>query len=360
MSNGGEITRNMPTPYMKWQEKEGISSIGGYAIEDLNTVPVKPWPRMGGKGVFINLIGSEQANDGYICEIPPGKALEPQRHLFEETMVILKGRGATTLWQEGGRKQTFEWGEGSMFSPPLNCWYQLFNGQGDKPVRFLSVTTAPLIINLFHNSDFVFKNDYIFNDRYSGEEDYFSAKGKIHFARLWESNFISDVYTLKLLEYKERGAGGINLRFQMSENSFGAHISEFPVGTYKKGHRHGPGAHVIILNGTGYSLMWPEGKEPQKFPWKKGSMLVPPDKWFHQHFNTGKEPARYLALRWGNDKYGIWAIRMTHDYKSAESTDSGGDQIEYPNESPAIMKLFREELAKSSLGPKMPVESWRR
>ncbi|MBI4287635.1 MAG: ethanolamine ammonia lyase-activating protein [Chloroflexi bacterium] len=342
------------SPYEEWQESEGVPAIKGYYIEDLKTADVKPWARMGVNGCFINLEGAGLSNDAYICEIPPGKNTTPQRYMFEELIFVLSGRGATTIWAKGGKKQTFEWGEGSLFSPPINVYRQHFNGQGDKPARFLSVTTAPLIINLFHSSDFVFNNDFVFKDRYNSEEDYFSGKGQQYPRRIWDSNFIPDVYSFKLQLWKERGAGGTNVMFEMASNTSAAHISEFPVGTYKKGHRHGPGAHVILLNGTGYSLLWPEGSPMKKVDWRKGSMFVPPDQWFHQHFNTGREPARYLALRWGSTKYGRLSFGVTKMLAADESVKAGGAQIEYEDESPEIRKIFEAELAKNGLRCNMP------
>ena len=52
----------------------------------------------------------------------------------------------------------------------------------------------------------------------------------------------------------------------------------------------------MIPAGEGYSVLWEEGKEKIVAPWHEGSMFVPPNKWFHQHFNVGATPARYLAL----------------------------------------------------------------
>ena len=166
------------TTYQLFLEREGMPAIRAFHIEDIRQVELHPWPRMGGRGVYLNLEGTEGVNDCYICEIPPGKSLEAQKHMFEEMIFVISGRGATTVWHDGGKKQTFEWGEGALFSPPLNTWYQHFNGQGDKPVRLLAMTNAPTILNLFHNIDFVFKCDYPFTDRYGGEEDFFSGKRK--------------------------------------------------------------------------------------------------------------------------------------------------------------------------------------
>jgi hypothetical protein len=83
---------------------------------------------------------------------------------------------------------------------------------------------------------------------------------------------------------------------QFTNSGMTAHMSVFPSRTYKKGHRHGPGVVIIIPAGEGYSIMWEEGREKVFIPWHEASVFVPPNRWFHQHFNVGSEPARYLAF----------------------------------------------------------------
>ncbi len=348
----GQVCRVKPTFYEEWQEKEGIPVVKGYSVEDINTLPLKPWERKGGLGTFINMRGAEMANDCYVCEIPPGASLKPQKHLYEEWIYITKGMGGTTIWSEGGAKHTFEWQEGSLFSPPLNTWHQHFNGQGDVPARYVATTMAPPTLNMYRNLDFVFKNDFMFKERYDGQTDYFSEKGKFIPGRtgtlnVWESNLVPDVRKLELKEYKGEGEGFKLTYVPMSGNFVIAHVAEFEIGSYKNAHRHGPGAHIIFLKGEGYSLIWKEGQPRMRINWKPGCLLVPPENWFHQHFNTGKYPASYLALRRGGDKL------MKDKYRSTLSISKGGDCIDYYEEDPEIGRVFLEELAKNGVKSSM-------
>ena len=272
----------------------------------------------------MNHEASRTSNDCYVCEIPPGKTLNPQRQLFEETIMILDGRGSTTVWNDAGQRITFEWKAGALFAIPLNCWHQHFNGSGRDRARFVSVTNAPIVINLYEDIDFIFGTKYDFKGRFNGEPDYFSAKDETK-GFLLATNFVPDAVNLPLITAKERGAGGGHIRFNFAKSSLNSHISQFPIGTYKKAHAHGPGAHVIILSGEGYSLMWPEGDEPRYYKWEVGTMIVPPNMWLHQHFNTGTTPARYLAF-----KHEGVAIRNAQGVPKAWiSRRAGGDQIDY-------------------------------
>lgn len=335
-----------PSYYQKWLQSEGIPILRDFYLSDVRTVSLERWDRKSGFGVYLNLVGSAEADDAYLCEIPPGGRLKPQRHLYEELIFVVSGRGATTVWNEGGRPQTFEWQEGSLFSPPLNTWHQHFNGRGDQPARYLAVTNAPLVMNLLQNADFIFGSDFVFGDRYRGEEGYFSGQGQHMGVRSWETNFVKDVREFELVEWKERGGGGKSIFFELCNNSMMAHISQFPVGTYKKAHRHGPGAHVVILKGKGYTLMWEAGKPMQRFDWQEGTLIVPPEGWFHQHFNTGREPARYMAFhRTGSSR----KYRMGKRWGMDLDLKEGGDQIEYEDEDPAVRRLFEEELAKEGV-----------
>jgi hypothetical protein len=108
---------------------------------------------------------------------------------------------------------------------------------------------------------------------------------------------------------------------------------------YKKAHRHGPGAHVFIFTGKGYSLLWPEDKERTRVDWKPASIVAPPEGWFHQHFNSGAEPARYLALNVFSRKFKLQPGKIQSDVSLAH----GGWQIEYEDEDPEIHRIFVED-----------------
>lgn len=336
------------TPYNRWVAAEGLDIISAHYIPDLNTVDVRPWARRGGKGVYINHEASRTSNDCYVLEIPAGGEITPQRQLYEEMIYILDGTGSTTVWNDEGHKTTFEWGKGSLFAIPLNCWHQHFNGSGQKPARFCAVTNSPGIINLYEDIDFIFNTKHDFKSRFDGDPDYFANWGTQK-GLLLETNFVADAINLPLISAKERGAGGGHIRFNLAKGSMNCHISQFPVGTYKKAHCHGPGAHVIIMSGEGYSMMWPEGSEPKRYDWKVGSMIVPPNLWFHQHFNTATTPSRYLAF-----KHEVVSIRNAQGVPKAWiSRRIGGDQIDYADELPIVRTTFAEALAEKGLEPRM-------
>ncbi|HEY3118419.1 MAG TPA: cupin domain-containing protein [Chloroflexota bacterium] len=344
-------------PYYDWQEREGIRAITGLFIEDLNTAELDPWARTGGKGAFVNLglkIGHSKA--AYIVEIPAGGSLNPMRHMFEEVVYVVSGRGATTVWTEGKEKQLIEWQEGSLLAIPLNAQFQHFNGS-NAPARLLAYNNMPEVMMLFHNEEFIFNCPFAFTDRYAGQDDYFSGDGKLwdikgRPVKALETSFVADARNLGLYQWKERGAGGFNVMFELADGVVPTHISQFPVGTYKKAHHHGHGdagggALLLILGGVGFSLVWPPGvkdAEIQQLIWKQNSLFVAPSSWYHQHFNTGATPARYLALRGGGGlRYGA----RGQQWGGADvSEDDGGWQIEYEREDPRVHQIFEAELAK--------------
>ena len=144
--------------YERWQAAQGIPIVRGFHVPDIKQVEVWPWDLKGCLASFIKLDGGGKATDAYVCEIPAGGKVKPQKHLYEEMVYIATGRGATTVWQDGGRRQSFEWQAGSLFAIPLNASYQHFNGSGSEPTRYFAVTNAPLMMNLFHNAEFIFQN----------------------------------------------------------------------------------------------------------------------------------------------------------------------------------------------------------
>ena len=323
--------------YRKWIQSEGIPIVSGSHVKDVRTLELGAWARKGGNGAYLSF-SDQLVADGYVSEIASGGHLTPQRQLFEEIVLIAAGRGATTIWYDGTPKRTIEWETGSLFAIPLNAWHQHFNASGSQPARHFALTSAPIAFELFRDPEFIFNTSHVFKDRFDPQdENFFSKPGQYlleYYGGVLHSNFISDIRAVQLVPREQRGKGNRNMYLHMAGGTMLAHVSQFPVGTYKKAHRHGPGAHIYILDSTGYSLMWKDGESPRKFDWHEGSVLSPPAGSWHQHFNTGREPCRFVAL---------------HASSGVQREEGGVEQLEFQEEDPAIRTLYEEECARNGV-----------
>jgi mannose-6-phosphate isomerase-like protein (cupin superfamily) len=343
-------------PYLDWVKDEGIPVVEDFGV-DIKKVQTKPWARMGVPGCFVHLKGRGDFLAMYVIDLPGGGKSNPQKHIFEEVFYVIDGHGSTMIETYEGKKHTFEWGPKSLFALPLNCRYQHFNGSGTDRARLYSCNNLPLVINLYRNSQFVFQNDAKFPER-EGGANYFSGDGelipKIPGRHMWETNFVPDLAAFELQKWDKRGAGGSNIMFSLADGTIHAHVSEMPVGTYKKGHRHGADFHVMCAKGDGYSLLWYDfDKDLVRVDWDHGVVFAPPDGMFHQHFNASPEPARYLAIAMGSMRYPTLAEKRAVWLGMDVSVRDGGKQIEYEDQNPKVHPTYLEALAKHGAKSKM-------
>ena len=87
-------------PYDRFMEAEGVPCYRGIGVTRVHDLPMAPWKRLGGRGSYIQLYGTEGLWGMYVVEVPGAGALNTERHLFEKIVFVVEGRGSTEVWQE--------------------------------------------------------------------------------------------------------------------------------------------------------------------------------------------------------------------------------------------------------------------
>ncbi|HZS64368.1 MAG TPA: cupin domain-containing protein [Xanthobacteraceae bacterium] len=113
-----------------------------------------PW-EMSRQGILKHLL-NEQMNtrmetiDAYMQIIPPGSRSGKHRHLAEECLYVLEGRGYdlhqdcdveitdTYHWKPQDEIKRFEWEAGDVIYIPPNTIHQHFNADAKRPARLVS------------------------------------------------------------------------------------------------------------------------------------------------------------------------------------------------------------------------------
>jgi len=214
------------------------------------------------------------------------------------------------------------------------------------------------VINLYHNLDFVFNNPFVFKERYSFASDgEYREKAKHWTKRLFETNFIADIRNFALDTWEERGTRTSIMRLYMGNSGSQIHILEVGEGTYVTAHRHGAGAHVIQIDGSGYELLFMPGGEVnaeqrRKVPIRPYGIVAPRMNEFHQHFNTGKGRFRQLAFKGWDQRLSTVTSQGDYDPVGAARSDNPHGfafKLRYDKEDPAIKKEYYRELEKNGV-----------
>lgn len=123
-SHGFVADRDDVTPWVVRASGEEMSR--PTVFRDLEHVPVEEAPALGRRVSMTRL----QPDDGHqtlsvgIIELGHRGHVRRHRHLVEECIFVLAGRGRTTVGAGDGREVTFRWRAGDLISPPLGCWHQ--------------------------------------------------------------------------------------------------------------------------------------------------------------------------------------------------------------------------------------------
>ena len=369
--------RRPASPWEIFRKEEGIPTFTGIGVKDSRELPRADWERMGGKGSFIQLTGTNNRTGMFVIEIPARGALKPQHHFWEERYIVLEGRGSTEVWKDDSTvKTSFEWQPWSIFSVPINAHFQIINASGS-PAILLAINSSPLMINMFQSKAFIFNNAYNFEDRFGGNlEDYWKPAEEfeshpIQGRAMLKTNLFPDAARCYLPLDNNRGPGYRWVSPNMvGGTSLGGFIAEYPSGRYSKAHHHGSGVNLICLKGKGYTYNWPsslgltpwkDGKEDQvlKVEYVPGGVVAAAptpgnETWFHQHFAIAAEPFRIHAIAAGAGEYRGNEGDMVAGV-GAEIGD-GGRAIPYYMEDPHIRQTYEAKLKEEGVEFSMPAE----
>ena len=367
---------NPKSPYDLFMEAQGIPihrDIGVHRVQDL---PLAAWKRLGGRGTAIQLLGTEGLWGMYVVEVPGAGALNPERHLYEEIYYVVEGRGTTEVWHEGnGKKLAFEWSRGSLFAIPLNAWHQIVNATSS-PALLLAATTAPNIVNLIRDAEFVMNCPYNFLSRFDASDNYFRPVEDIYAdpvrgLAMRRTNIIPDILTCELPPDNRRAFDYRRIEPHMASANFYMKIAQYKTGQYSKAHKHSSGAILVCIKGKGYSYTWPDrlgmkpweaggGDQVKKQTYEPVGMIsAAPMKgdWFHQHFGTHPDGLRLLVFDgpYGPGfRYGGAPGDAATDGGAIDTRD-GGRAISYVDEDPHIRKTYEAAVSAEGMTSRMPV-----
>lgn len=262
-------------------------------------------------GVALARLGEGRLHqvDATLIELPPGGRLLPQRHLAEEIIYIVSGKGFTEMWVDAEEKVRYAWEAGDLLSPSLNTWHQHVNASDSAPARYVAISTTPISKNIFPSEEFLTGSDFVFADRWRQgimQQPEYTPEGGFESSevvRMRVGHMLPDIDDRELRQ-RRQGAWGITI---LPEGDLaGNRVLEMEVRekdgeefTDEQAHLHHHPWEVVyvVLDGAGYTNARSNGEELRRIDWEAGDLFIIEANESHDNRARPGMRTRYLQVK---------------------------------------------------------------
>jgi mannose-6-phosphate isomerase-like protein (cupin superfamily) len=286
-----------------WIPFQQQTSLEGYCW-NLSTLPLADRSQLGDRAKILKVGGAGQLTQ--LIEIPPGKKTVWHGYGWEGEALfyVLSGRGQTEYrGMTGGLPSNkYTWKKNSLFAIPVDHELQHSNLDPAQPVRLLAVTGYA--INMYPFVEEELRNAH--QNPAEGPEE----RARVLATTTYPGHYVDDLrdHPVAMREARADRTAFFNMMSTVGHRTHpNVHISEL-VGTQAYAHKHGNQPIFVILKGSGYDV-WSESRDLKEYEaavraktarradYATGTLCgVPGGPHWHQHFSTGTEPLRYLAI----------------------------------------------------------------
>lgn len=278
-------TKFMVDPYLNWVKAEGALIHEGATL-DLLALDLRDWPRFGMKGAVCHVDGRCDYLTAFLFELGANQASAASRHIHEDVIYILSGTGTTEITLSDGHQLSIEWTEKSLVAVPINATAR--HKAGASGARFVALSDFRYLMGLYRNEAFLFVNDAPLHGRQK---------------RALDAGLLAKPLT--------QAIGNNEMTpLDLADLSVGVDLTALEPKSATLARRQMQGRHILGVDGAGFTLSFShETSDIRRVHWHHGILVGLKGMQFHQHFNAGDRPARFISVELGSQSSPMFRSR---------------------------------------------------
>lgn len=295
----------------------GAGKESGDHVNDVINLPTRPDAESGMEVSYI----AEDLNqlDVFVAKLGPAKQSKARKHLYEQMIYVLDGKGHTLVWKNAKSEPVrLDWETGDLFSTPTNFRYQHHNDSPTQAVALYHVTTKPLT-GIFLGQEFADRvdvtNEAIWDEYYPIKEPKATGNVTEAYVEMKGGFMVKNIDDMEL-PFNRPGHFGIAFLPFPGRNMAGNRLFELQIFDLEPPTESPYNSHpwevvYLVLKGNGAGLFHMDGEPPEFLTFKKGDVFFERSNKWHWHAPLKGSKYRIIQIKasaWFRDTTGAEPI----------------------------------------------------